>query len=300
MVALAGVAAVEMSRAFGWEAGPLTWLVATTPYLLLVALAAAAGAALVWSWLVAGVGVVLAAVIVWWWAPAFVAQPVDPGQPRLTVMTTNLLMGGGDAKSVVDAARGVGAELVSVQELTPEAEAGLALAGLNDLLPYHFSFARPGISGTGVWSRFPVSNGRALPGATLGDVVATVTTDLVPITVVAAHPSAPTRLDHSYAEADFSRLTEVLAEIPGPVVVAGDLNATRDHEGVLDLEAMGFRDAATTAGAGLVRTWPANLSPIPPLFGIDHVMTRDYAQAARRVETVFIPNSDHKALIAWF
>lgn len=300
VAALVAVAAVEMARAFGWEAGPLLVLVATTPYWFVVAVAAALAAATVRSWWVMAAGLVLAAVIFWWWAPAFVADPVDQGQPELTVMTTNLLLGRADPSAVVDVVRGTGADVLSVQELTEEAEQGLKSAGLDELMPYHFCVPGSGPSGTGLWSRFPLSDGRALADAVLSDVMATVTTDAGPITVVAVHPAAPTRLDHAAAEADLSRLVNVLAAIQGPTVVAGDFNATRDHEGILDLEALGFRDAATTAGAGLVRTWPTNLSPIPPLFAIDHVMTRDYAQAARRVETVFIPNSDHMAVIAWF
>ena len=43
-----------------------------------------------------------------------------------------------------------------------------------------------------------------------------------------------------------------------PTVVAGDFNAVDDHHTMQALYADGFRSAAHLAGAGFVRTWPAD------------------------------------------
>ena len=48
----------------------------------------------------------------------------------------------------------------------------------------------------------------------------------------------------------------------------------------------------------MVRTWPDDLAPLPPLVALDHVLTRD-APHAWAVEVVAIPGTDHRAVIAW-
>jgi endonuclease/exonuclease/phosphatase family metal-dependent hydrolase len=57
----------------------------------------------------------------------------------------------------------------------------------------------------------------------------------------------------------------------------------------------GFSDAAAQSGAGITRTFPAD-SSVPPLLGIDHVLT--YNATATDVQTVRVPGSDHLGLLA--
>ncbi len=57
----------------------------------------------------------------------------------------------------------------------------------------------------------------------------------------------------------------------------------------------GFADAAEQSGAGITRTFPAD-STLPPLLGIDHVLT--YNATATDVQTVRVPGSDHLGLLA--
>jgi endonuclease/exonuclease/phosphatase (EEP) superfamily protein YafD len=83
------------------------------------------------------------------------------------------------------------------------------------------------------------------------------------------------------------------------VITAGDFNATRDNVPIRELEAAGYADAAGSAGAGLVRTWPNDLERVPPAVGIDHVLSRG-TPPARAVTTVEIPGADHLALVAEF
>ncbi len=82
-----------------------------------------------------------------------------------------------------------------------------------------------------------------------------------------------------------------------PLVVAGDLNADRDHalfRGLLDT---GLRDAHDSVGRGLARTWPSGL----PLLHLDHVLVRD-GEGGQLVVTAVreerVPGSDHRAVVA--
>jgi endonuclease/exonuclease/phosphatase (EEP) superfamily protein YafD len=81
----------------------------------------------------------------------------------------------------------------------------------------------------------------------------------------------------------------------GSVIVAGDFNSTLDMRPFRDLVRDGYRDAAEQSGAGVTGTYPANLW-VPPLLAIDHVLT--YRGTANRVQTVELPGSDHRGLIA--
>ena len=81
-----------------------------------------------------------------------------------------------------------------------------------------------------------------------------------------------------------------------PLVVAGDLNADRDHalfRGLLDT---GLWDAHDSVGRGLARTWPSAL----PLLHLDHVLVRD-GQGGQLVVTAVreerVPGSDHRAVV---
>jgi hypothetical protein len=71
-VVVAGIAVT--GRAFGWQAGPLYFLVALTPYWGLLLIACAVVAALLY--LVAGGPAAMAGVVAWWWAS--ISPPV-PG-----------------------------------------------------------------------------------------------------------------------------------------------------------------------------------------------------------------------------
>ncbi|MFN8126974.1 MAG: hypothetical protein U0R64_10765 [Candidatus Nanopelagicales bacterium] len=106
------------------------------------------------------------------------------------------------------------------------------------------------------------------------------------------HPGAPLTLDHGPADTDAQTVLDQLVAIPGPVIVAGDFNATRDNRLIRQLEQAGFTDAATAAGAGLLRTWPTDLSPLPPVVGLDHVFP-----PAASAHTVSVTGTDHLGLV---
>ena len=58
----------------------------------------------------------------------------------------------------------------------------------------------------------------------------------------------------------------------------------------------GFHDAAAQAGAGLTRTHPSDVPMLPPVFALDHILTRGCAATA--VRTLSMAGSDHRALVA--
>jgi endonuclease/exonuclease/phosphatase (EEP) superfamily protein YafD len=221
-------------------------------------------------------------------------QPTASG-PVLRVLTVNLFHGQGDAETVVDLARRVETDVLFLQELTADAATRLKQAGLAELMPHARLEPRRGSGGSGIYSRFPLSEGlevapvrAAQPTALLelpsGDAVE----------LICVHPSAPAlRRDGGV------RWRAELAVLPPPgrlpTVLAGDFNATIDHAAFRDVLRLGYADVARQAGKALTPTWG------PPGKGamvtLDHVLV-DQSCAVLACSVHAIPGSDHRAVYA--
>jgi endonuclease/exonuclease/phosphatase (EEP) superfamily protein YafD len=154
----------------------------------------------------------------------------------------------------------------------------------------------------GVWSRYPIEGNVVDDRFWLGFLTAQVRIPGIEAStaVVATHMSAPWPEPIQGWRDDLARLLSSLEEIgsatAGPVIVAGDLNATPDVLEFRRLLRGGYNDAALQAGAGLTRTHPADVRLLPPLFAVDHILIR--GATAVTVRTFAIPDSDHRALVA--
>jgi endonuclease/exonuclease/phosphatase (EEP) superfamily protein YafD len=217
------------------------------------------------------------------------------------VVSANLRYGRADPAALVQLAD-QNADILALQELTPEKAALLSAKGLDDAFPYRALRTREGPAGVGVWSRFPIERSDVDEQFWLGLLTAYVRVANVdtPVAVVATHMSAPWPEPIEGWRADLDRLATKLQKISAdagrPVVVAGDLNATPDIREFRRLVRAGYRDAAEQAGAGLTRTYPADVRLLPPLFAVDHILTHNCA--ATTVRTLSIKDSDHRALVA--
>jgi endonuclease/exonuclease/phosphatase (EEP) superfamily protein YafD len=215
------------------------------------------------------------------------------------VVSANLRFGRADPEAVVRMARDH-ADILAVQELTPEKAELISAAGMDAILPYQALRAREGPAGVGIWSRFPMRRGAEYDEFWLGLLTAQVQIPDVAgeATVIAAHMSAPFPEVVRAWRADLARLDTTLQEIgasaDGPVMLAADLNATPDNREFRRLLHGGYHDAAEQAGAGLTRTHPSDVRLLPPVFAVDHILTRGCM--ATSVYTLPIPGTDHRAL----
>lgn len=279
----AGVVFYALVRLFGLETG---WLLSTTvafvPYFVIAALVGAGMQAALRHWpaaAVTGVAVIaLAAVLV----PRVLAdeQPAAAGT-ELTVMSVNLYVGQTDLEKVVELVEEHRPDLLSVQELTPVAAEGLAALGLEDLLPHTVLEPDELAVGTGLYSAHPLerldSVGR---GGIFHQIGAEVDLGAERVRVMAVHTAAPASPDRiPLWEQDFASLP--LPDGGVPWVLAGDFNATLDHDNMRDLLAAGYVDAAEAAGKGLQATWrPTEGGRLwgllrPPAVALDHVIAEE-------------------------
>ncbi|MEV0062320.1 endonuclease/exonuclease/phosphatase family protein [Nocardia sp. NPDC050718] len=280
----------------GWSAEPLVLAAAGAPYLMGGAILGAVGFAATRQWVATGAAVVVAGLGIATQAPLYVADGGGDG-PAITVMQANLLFDGADPAVLVAQVRARDVAVLTVNELTRAAVTELGRAGLDDVLPYRYLAPGQTASGTGIWSRFPLSDTVEYDGYVLNQISATATVPEVgPVSVYAVHPVPPVYDVGVWAD-ELSRLGDVLRRSPAdrPVIVGGDFNATYDHARFRALASGRFADAAAQAGAGHLVTYPTD-KRLPPLVGIDHFLLA--GAHATAVATVALPGADHRALVA--
>ncbi|WP_062294073.1 endonuclease/exonuclease/phosphatase family protein [Demequina phytophila] len=307
-LALLAIPVPVLARLTGVEWGPLAVLVSLMPWVTLATAIPVVLSLLARAWVLLAFSLAVAALCGWWIAPLYVASAAD-GDVAMRVATFSLANGQADADAVVELAHGRDLDLLVLTELTPQALERLDEAGLSDVMPYSAAYPGDWKFGTGLWSTHPIAQAESLPGFTAQAIRVEVGTGDGHLTVVAAHPESPGVLDHADWDADLSALVDVLAAQEGPVIVAGDLNSTRDHAGFREIEGLGYADASDEAGAGVNATYPNGPMGFhhgppmwlsQPLVGIDHVLARDTGMVAAEVATVAMPWSDHRALVATY
>lgn len=230
--------------------------------------------------------------------PSYVGEHAS-GRPDVTVMSANLRLGLGDTAEVARLAEDGDVDVLVLQEVTPA-----SLASLVDVrreLPHLAGTPSVGARGTLVLSRYPlddVTQLKVFQGAWAMEVDAPK-----PFGLIAVHTTQPAGWIELWRSDHRSLLSHTtLAEKLGPLVVAGDFNATLDHRPMRDLLDLGLSDAARQANAGWQPTWPGSASEHALPFGIgamaiDHVLvSKDFS--AISTSTHLVEDSDHRALVA--
>jgi endonuclease/exonuclease/phosphatase (EEP) superfamily protein YafD len=233
--------------------------------------------------------------------PLYVGGPgVDGPSVPLQVLTSNLRYGLADADQLVADVRAHDVDVLAVQELTLGGAQRLAAAGLGELLPYELLSPSPGAHGMGLYSRFPITH-MDVPGHYRNPPIVATTTFTrdgasIPITIASVHPRSPWPESTPEWSEELTRLAEWADGLDGPVVLAGDFNATNDHDQMRRFYDNGYIDGAARAGGGYLATYPSDRR-YPPLIAIDHVLTRG-GPVTTRIKSRTIRGTDHRAVLA--
>ncbi|MFD1815506.1 endonuclease/exonuclease/phosphatase family protein [Rhodococcus gannanensis] len=298
--ALAG-AVVGVTAHLMTVTSPLVVVAASAaPYLLFGSVVAVLVFLAVRHWAGLAVATAVAVAAAWTQAPLYLGGGAAAGD-ELVVMQANIEFGKGDPDSVVAQVRSRYVDILAVEELTDSALAGLDDAGLGDLLPYRY--VRPaasGADGSGMWSRYPLTDRVEYPDFVMAALSARV---VLPgdrsLTMFVAHPLPPWPRHQTPIWADeLSRLHTILDGLRSRndmVLMAADFNATWDHAQFRALLGDGVHDAAEQAGAGVLRTYPTDRS-LPPLLSIDRILVS--GATATEVDAVDLPGADHRGVVA--
>ncbi|KUI43268.1 endonuclease [Mycobacterium sp. IS-1590] len=297
-LALAGV----VSRYLPLDHETVLLFAAASPYLIPAGIASMALFAVARRWAATILAATLCVVMLALLAPRYFGPEKTAGPSvALRVVTANLGMGRADARAVVQLAS-ASADVLVVQEMTPQAAGALSAAGLDRVLGHRVIDPRPMADGIGVWSRHPIVASAAVGGYQLPMLSTQIRVPEVrfDVTVLAAHLAAPWGQPLRLFQGDIARFPDTLrstahAASSGAVIVAGDFNATYDMRPFRMLLGEGYRDAAEQAGAGLTRSYPSRRWALP-VVGIDHVLVHNCS--ASSVYTVSVPGADHRGLVA--
>jgi hypothetical protein len=220
--------------------------------------------------------------------------------PRVRVATVSLMKGGVPAGPVLDLVRRYDVDVLSVQELTPDAEAALRAAGIGQLLPTsHVIPARPGsvtAASGAVWTRLTVAGRGSEPGTFEQPTVRLAVDGARDVALTAVHTAPP-----AVSPAAVRAWADDLAALPDPEpgvlrVLAGDFNATLDHGALRALLRRGYVDAARGVGGALAWTWRPLRLRFPRLT-VDHVLV-DPRITVTSIAVVTVAGSDHRAVVA--
>ncbi|WP_436493364.1 endonuclease/exonuclease/phosphatase family protein [Actinokineospora sp. HUAS TT18] len=275
-----------------------TAALALTPYLAGFGLVVTFLALALRRRLLAFTALLLAVALGFMLVPRYLAdgESLPTGQ-RIRVMSANLLFGGADTATLLRLIRDARVDVLTLQELTPQALAKLDDGGLAGLLPHRVGQALPGASGSMIFAKVPLRQIVLVEGTLFAQPAAVV--DLsgqTDVEIVSVHVCPPVENAD-----DRARWISDLRGLPSPDskgrprILAGDFNATLDHQAFMEVLDRGYSDSAELTGEGMRPTW--SQFPYGPPVTIDHVLI-DRRLGAAEVKVYDLPGSDHNAVLA--
>ena len=220
--------------------------------------------------------------------------PVASDEPRFKLLSSNIYAGNEHSQALFDLIATEQADIVLLQEVTSRRNE--ELARLHETYPYSLNIPRDDNFGIAVMSRRPFENARVIesPPMKYPTLVVEVAIFGKPVTLVTTHPQPPLD-DRGYDARNIQLLSiaETIASIPGPRILAGDLNTAmwgRNYRRLIEVS--GLTDARK--GFGVLPSWPTQLpfAMIP----IDHCLVSEDVMV-RDVRTGPNIGSDHLPLI---
>jgi endonuclease/exonuclease/phosphatase family metal-dependent hydrolase len=250
---------------------------------MLTVLSAATAAALIFSTLT-GLGVPLG------------TRPPAGTLPTLRLFSANVYDANPDVGRIAEEIQAAVPDLVALQEVDPDGATAIQRSGVLARFPYGLAEIRTGPSGIGLWSRFPLTDERVQEVSGMPFISATVDFGGRRLRVYAVHMVAPLGHDRSRWRAQLRWVDAALHGERGPLVVAGDFNATRYHRSFRRLLSDRLVDAHERRGRGWATSWPADQWPFPPLLRLDHVLVSPDI-GVRSIREGRGHGSDHRPII---
>jgi endonuclease/exonuclease/phosphatase (EEP) superfamily protein YafD len=290
--------AFALIRIFGLERWLLVELVAFTPWIAATAVVPIAFAAALRRWWAVGAAAVVAAALAAIVLPRAFGETTsadgEPG-PTFRVLASNVGFGLASADELMTVASEREVDALIVVELTPEFDRRLRRLGVRELLPHAVLRAEPKARGSGIYTSLPVQSFSRdrLPGGLVMPSARVLPAGAPAFDLVGVHTAPPTAGTDAWT-GDLEALPA--ADATTPTILAGDFNATVDHEAFRDLLDRGYADVAETLGQGLTPTWPTGRR-LPPLVTIDHVLA-DERLGIREFSAHEITGTDHRAVFA--
>ncbi|MFF9013343.1 endonuclease/exonuclease/phosphatase family protein [Streptomyces sp. NPDC014870] len=277
---------------------PVPQLLSFLPWLTLPAALAALLALVARRRLLAGWSALVLLTTAWFTLPygPDTTTARGPVVERLRVLAANVEFGEATG-ALVTAARRERPALLYVSECDPACVRALTGA-LSTNLPHRAVVDGEGSTGSVILSAYPLTARPPIPAA-MGMPGAGARIGGRDVELRLAHPLPPLPRQVEDWRTELGRVADAAGaahRAGGPVLLAGDFNASQDHaafRAVLDTGRL--HDAARLAGAARTPTWPRELA-LPPYVQIDHVLVSDDFRV-RQVRFLELTGSDHRAVL---
>ncbi|MEW2285088.1 endonuclease/exonuclease/phosphatase family protein [Streptomyces sp. NPDC047841] len=267
----------------------LPWLLAPAGFALLCALLARWWPGLVWRVTVLGL-------LAWYVEPyGRTAEPDGPPLARLRVLTANAGSGRG-IPALVPVLRDRRPDVVFVQECASGCRAARE-GDFASVYPHRRAAGEDGSGSKGslVLSRFPLRPAEGVRGRPgMPGAVADVRGHAVRLQLVHTVPPLPDRVG-PWRRGLAGLRAFAAAHDDGPVILAGDFNASQDHAAFRHLLGTGLTDAARLAGHDRTPSRPSRTASVLGA-QLDHVLvSRDFTATGARFPRV--SGTGHRALV---
>ncbi|WP_314615543.1 endonuclease/exonuclease/phosphatase family protein [Streptomyces stackebrandtii] len=213
---------------------------------------------------------------------------------RVTVLAANVEYGQATG-ALTEAIRREHPQLVFVSECDTACGHALTTAFAAEL-PHHTSVDAGGASGSVLLSAYPLTDRRVIPAA-MGMPGATAEIGGMPVRLQLAHPLPPVPGQVDAWKRELGRIADAARDEPGPLLIAGDFNASQDHAAFRRILDVGhLSDSAHLADTSRTPTWPME-GLLPPFAQIDHVLvSRNFT--VRNIRFLDLAGSDHRAVLS--
>lgn len=216
--------------------------------------------------------------------------------PRLRVVTANLSAVHDAPVALAREVLATDADVLALVEYTYRWNGVFERLGVDREYPHRVDYLQNGVKGIVVFSRAPLTGQAIEWHADRPIAVADLEVAGGSVRIVAAHP-APPHSDRRGHRRQMAAMRELVEGTAGPVVVAGDLNATLWNRSLRHLLGAGLRSAHDARGRSLwAATWPNGSRRAPPAL-IDHVLVSEHF-AVLDVREGDGAGSDHRPVIA--
>jgi endonuclease/exonuclease/phosphatase family metal-dependent hydrolase len=223
--------------------------------------------------------------------------PAAGALPTLRIFSANVYDANPDVGRIAEEILAAAPDLVALQEVDPDGAASLRRSGDFAHFPHTVSEIRRGASGIALWSRFPLADAEVQEVQGMPLIRATIVLGGRRLRLYTVHMVAPLASDRVRWRAQLRWLAQALSDERGPLVVAGDFNATRYHPSFRRLLSDRLGDAHERRGRGWAATWPRDRWPLPPLMRLDHILVSP-GIGVRAIREGRGQGSDHRPIIA--
>lgn len=229
------------------------------------------------------------------------ARPLPAGAgsaPRIRIFTSNLKYTNTHMAGIAEEIRRARPDVVLLQELSPANLEALQRTGVID--EFKFTLIQPQVrpTGTGVLSNLPMTDAATWDVSGMVNARVTVAVGDRTVRIYDVHTNAPFGAPGAPRwKRQLAQIRQAAAAETGPLVVAGDFNASYGHRPFRALLDGGLSDTHVEAGRGSAKTWPRDIPLLPPLVRIDHVLVSPQISVLSIAEGVG-RGSDHRPLIA--